>query len=192
LHIGIDTLAAHRMRTGIATYVSGLVDGLVRTDRHNRYTLFVSRENAALFPEDGPRCQKVFGPRLIDNTKIRVLWEHTLLGREIRRRSIDLVHSPTFVSPALSETPSVITIPDMNFFLHPEKHPALKRWYFQTAIPMAARKAHKVIAISENTRQDVLRMLHLPADKVITVYCGVNPHLAPISDPAAPTRSFSG
>jgi glycosyltransferase involved in cell wall biosynthesis len=188
LHIGINTLAAHRMKTGIATYVSGLVDGLTKVDRENRYSLFVSYENAGLFPEDGPSRRKVFGPRIIDNTNVRVLWEHTFLAREIRRRNIDVLHSPTFVSPAFCRIPSVITIPDMNFFLYPAKHPPLKRWYFHSCIPRAARRAQKVIAISENTRQDVLRILGLSADKVVTVYCGVNPRFKPVSDEEALKR----
>jgi glycosyltransferase involved in cell wall biosynthesis len=75
-----------------------------------------------------------------------------------------------------------VTIPDMNFFLFPEKHPPLKRWYFHTFIPMTVRRAQKVIAISENTRQDVLRMLGLPADKVVTVHCGVNTRFTSVRD----------
>jgi glycosyltransferase involved in cell wall biosynthesis len=188
LHIGINTLAAHHIKTGIASYVSGLVGGLLRVDGDNRYTLFVSHENAVLFPEDSSSCQKVFGPRIIDNTNVRVLWEHMLLPWEIRRRGIDVLHSPTFVSPAFCGVPSVVTIPDMNFFLFPKKHPALKRWYFHRLIPMAVRRAQKVIAISENTRRDVLGMLGLAADKVVTVYCGVNARFTSVRDEKHLTR----
>lgn len=184
MRIGIDTLAAHRKKTGIGTYISSLVNSLLKVDRENRYTLFVSRENAIIFPGDGPNCQKVFGPQIINNTNLRVLWEHTVLPFKVRQSQVDLLHGPTFVTPFLSNVPSVVTIHDMTWFTHPDEHVPLKRGYYQSLIPVAARRAERVIAITESTRKDILRILDVPEEKVVTVHYGVDDIFQPVRDQA--------
>ncbi len=76
MHIGIDTLAAHQKKTGIGTYVSSLVNHLLRVDTANTYTLFVSHENASIF-EAAPNCTLSYGPRAIDDT--RCAWHGSTL-----------------------------------------------------------------------------------------------------------------
>ncbi len=120
---------------------------------------------------------------------MRVAWEHTLLPLAIRRSRADLLHGPTFVTPTLSTTPSVITIHDMTWFTHPAEHVAAKVRYYQTLIPLAVRRARKVIAITESTRRDILRILRVPASKVETVYYGVDPIFRPIEDETTLARA---
>ena len=184
MHIGINTLAAHRAKTGIGTYISSLVAGLLEGGAAHRYTLFVSHENAGLFPDSFANCRKVFAPPAIDATPLRVLWEHTALPAWIRRSGIDLFHGPTFVTPLLSRVPSVVTIHDMTWFTHPGEHVRVKRRYFQALIPVAARRAVRIIADSEATRRDILRILDVPGEKVVTVHCGIDGMFRPVEDPA--------
>jgi glycosyltransferase involved in cell wall biosynthesis len=179
MRIGINTLAAHPRKTGIATYITNLVQALLKVDPSNHDTLFVSRENAMMFPDDGPRCRKKFGPAITENTNIRVLWEHTLLPWTIRENNLDLFHGPTFVAPFLSRIPNVVTIADMTWFTHPEAHQALKRWYYQRLIPVSIRRARCVIAMSESTRRDIVRLVGAPKEKVVTVHCGVEASFRP-------------
>jgi glycosyltransferase involved in cell wall biosynthesis len=182
MRIGIDTLAAHYKKTGIGTYVSSLANTLPMVDGDNEYFLFVSRENRPIFDISSNNAWTVQGPKIIDSTPIRVAWEHLCLPRLAKQQRIDLLHGATFVAPLRWYGPTVITIHDLTWFTHPEQHMLHKRNYFQRLIPAAARRAHRIIAITDSTRRDILRILGVPEDKVVTVAYGVDAIFHPADD----------
>jgi glycosyltransferase involved in cell wall biosynthesis len=53
---------------------------------------------------------------------------------------------------------------------------------------LSARRAAKVIAISESTRQDVIELLGVPAERVVRIYCGADPRFRPL--PAEEVAAF--
>ena len=183
MDIGIATFAAHRIRTGIGTYIVNLVSALLSVDCENRYLLFASDENASLFPQNGGKVRKLTASRSVNHTALRLIWEHTILPMRLHQHKVDVFHGPTFVTPLFSPCPTVVTIADMTWFTHSEHHILAKRRYFQTLIPLVARKAHHIIAMTDNTKKDIVRILHLPEDKVTTVYCGVDSSFHPVTDP---------
>jgi glycosyltransferase involved in cell wall biosynthesis len=71
----------------------------------------------------------------------------------------------------------------MTFFLFPELHTRFKRLFFPNAIRFSARAADALIAVSESTRRDAIRLLKLPPEKIWTVPLGVTPDYHPIRDP---------
>jgi glycosyltransferase involved in cell wall biosynthesis len=73
----------------------------------------------------------------------------------------------------------------MTFFLYPRLHTRIKRIFFPMAIRLSARLADGLIAVSEQTRQDALRILHLPPERITTVAHGISPAFHPISDSIA-------
>jgi len=73
-----------------------------------------------------------------------------------------------------TKTKYVVTIADLTFFSHSKYHVGLKNIYFQWIIPRSIKKADAVIAISENTRQDICNHFKDVADKTTTVYLGVD------------------
>jgi len=182
LRIGIDTLAAHYKKTGIGTYISSLANTLPRVDGTNEYRLLVSRENAPIFEDGLPRTVKVFGPRVIDHTSVRVVWEHLCLPRVAVREGVSLLHCPTFIVPMRWRGPTVVTIHDLTWFTHAGQHIPVKRVYYQRLIPIAVRRAVRVIAITESTRRDLLRILGVPEEKVVVVPYGVDRIFRPVED----------
>ena len=78
-----------------------------------------------------------------------------------------------FVAPLFSPCPSVITIYDLSFLRFPQAFKPFNRRYLAAFTGLAARKARRIIAISESTRQDVIELLHIPPEKVRTI-CGVD------------------
>jgi glycosyltransferase involved in cell wall biosynthesis len=80
---------------------------------------------------------------------------------------------------------SVVTFHDMTFFLYPELHTRAKRLFFPLAIRASARRADALIAVSESTRQDVIRGLGISPEKILTTQSGVDPVFRPINDTVA-------
>lgn len=183
MHIGINTLSLPSQRTGGGKYISYLVDNLCRLDRSNSYSIFANRINIHEFHlDDRPNLDIIDGGFMTNIRPSRLVWEQVFLPRQARKRKIDLFHSPGFVAPLGLKCRSVVTIFDMTFFLFPGGHTLPKRLYFGFFLPLSARKADMVITISESSKNDIIRFLHLPEEKVRVIYPGVDDIFRPVKD----------
>jgi glycosyltransferase involved in cell wall biosynthesis len=70
----------------------------------------------------------------------------------------------------------------MTFFLYPQLHTRAKRIFFPLAIRLSARNTQAIIANSENTRQDTMRILGIPPDRIVTTQLGVDQKFRLIDD----------
>ena len=91
-----------------------------------------------------------------------------------------MLHALAFVTPLLSPCPSVVTIYDLSFLLYPESFKRSKRFYLGLFTRLSARRARRIIAISESTKRDVVRLLGVPPEKVEVVYCGIDDAFRPL------------
>lgn len=117
-------------------------------------------------------------------TGIRLAWEQAALPGLARRLQLDLLHSMHYTRPARLPCTSVVTFHDLTFFLYPRLHTRVKRFYFPFMMRLSARKADAIIAVSESTRRDAIRILNIPAERVHTVHSGISPLFRRIEDRA--------
>jgi len=73
----------------------------------------------------------------------------------------------------------VVTIHDLSFEREPELMSRADRWTFRLTVPRAARKARRVLTVSERSRRDLVELYGLPAAKVIVTPNGVDPVFRP-------------
>src|SRR5262249_43899928 len=90
----------------------------------------------------------------------------------------DLYHEPNLV-PLPSDLPTVTTLHDLSVLLHPEWHPADRVAHFERHFRDGLRRTTHFLAISEFIRQEVIRTLHVPPDRVTTPPMGIRPGLRP-------------
>jgi len=84
----------------------------------------------------------------------------------------DLYHATDFYLPIANPAKCVATIHDTIFLNQPEKmvdHQRLKKW-----VRNFARKCSRIIAVSEFSKQDIVRVLEIDPGKIDVVYCGVD------------------
>ena len=74
---------------------------------------------------------------------------------------------------------SVLTVHDLSFERNPGLMPLKDRLVFKTTVPRSARKADRVIAVSERTRDDLLDLYRIPEDKIRVIPHGVDPAFSP-------------
>jgi glycosyltransferase involved in cell wall biosynthesis len=82
----------------------------------------------------------------------------------------------------LHRTPTVLTIHDLIYRLFPAHHKRLNYWYLNLAMPLYVRRASHIIAVSENTRSDLMRLYGTSAEKISVVYEAPSPNFAPQSE----------
>lgn len=103
----------------------------------------------------------------------RVAAESTWLPQHARRQEIDVMHHYGGVVPAVSGTPSVVTIHDVQVFAFPENFSAVKRRWLQTVLPRSVRAARFVLTPSEFARQSLIEHLGADPAKVRVAWHGV-------------------
>lgn len=162
MRIGID---ARNDGTGVGRYTFSLIRELAKLDRENEYTLFLNARRHASYEAPGPNFRTVeadipwFGVR-----------EQLKLPRLIARERLDLVHFPHLTVPLLTRTPFVVTIHDLNYLdADATARPAVKRAGYRLEL-LKAKRARRLIAVSEHTRGDVVRRLGVDPARVAVTY----------------------
>ena len=165
---------------GIHQYIDNLLRCLPAAGPDFRYTVFAG-EGEPVMP--GAMVQRTALPT--GNPLVRVLWEQLFQPVALWRARPDLLHSLAFVSPVVAPCPSIVTVYDLSFKLAPDKflqRPA-QRLYLSAFAAHSCRRARRVIAISESTKEDVIRFWGIDRDRVDVAYPGLHPAFRPLPRP---------
>ncbi|HUX86386.1 MAG TPA: glycosyltransferase, partial [Chloroflexota bacterium] len=103
----------------------------------------------------------------------RIFWEQAVLPSAARRLGLDVLHAPAYVAPLVSTCPSVVTFHDLSFYIMPDAFNLQNRLYLQVFSRLAARRARRLIAVSEATRRDLVRLLGVDPARIDVIYNGV-------------------
>src|SRR3954452_19265127 len=102
----------------------------------------------------------------------RIGAEMTWLPRRARRDGVGLLHSMGTTNPIVARVPTVVSVLDVIYHHFPGTFPRVARLGLEVLVPLGARRARRVIAISEAGKRDVAATLRLPLDKVDVVPLG--------------------
>lgn len=165
MNIGIDLLPITGREAGLQRYAQQLVDDLSRFDHENFYTVFVNERGKSLFNVNKPNFHVIV---VKTPPKVHFFWEQLYLPFHTFLRELDLLHSPVSAPPyiKLPSVRTVVTVHDLTFILHPETMTRISRFYWSFFMKRGVQKAGRVIAISESTKVDLMRYLHIPEKKI--------------------------
>lgn len=165
--IGIDARKAQDF--GIGTYVRNLVQALAGLDRENRYVLFIRPQDQELFRELPETFRTV-----VESAPFYSLRELAALSLQIVKQRLDLYHATHYVLPLLLPSRVVVTIHDIIHLLYPDFLPNRFAFlYAQRMIRRSLSRGDRVIAVSGNTRADLLRYFDVDNRKIEVIYNGV-------------------
>ena len=172
MHVGLNLVFLVPGETGgMEVYARELVTRLAAIEGL-QLTAFVSREAAEVSWGDVP--VQVLPVR----ARNRVEWvrgEQQHLPGAADRAGCDLVHSLASTAPLRGRATRVTTIHDLNYKLVPDTHFGLRGLGMRLLVPAAAHRSHRIIAISESTRRDLVEHLGVPRGKVDVVPQGAAP-----------------
>ena len=124
----------------------------------------------------------IHGAPALVNPLRRIVWEQTAFPRQLRRIHAELHHGLVNVLPLATRIPGVVTVHDLSFIRMPEKFHTAKRAYLTALCRSSVLRAQRVIAVSQQTADDLIHFFGLPAQKVVVVYNGVAPDFVPGDD----------
>jgi glycosyltransferase involved in cell wall biosynthesis len=164
----IDADVLGRQRTGDETYVSGLLRELAGSATDLRLAAVTRRPD--LVP-DG--IEPIELP-----AQSQVLRMAVRLPRVLRRLRPDLAHFQHSL-PLSEPCPAVVTVHDLSFELEPQLMGLRDRLIFRRAVPRSVRLAARVLAVSEQTKQDLVGLYGVPEERIVVTYNGVDPGFSP-------------
>lgn len=99
-------------------------------------------------------------------------WEQVTLPRYVKKHyGGQRLLSLTGLSPIIYPH-NILTIHDVSYLVEPKWFSKAYYYLYKILTPIAARKAEKIITVSEFSKQELVRYLHLPEEKINIVYCG--------------------
>jgi glycosyltransferase involved in cell wall biosynthesis len=169
VHVGLNLIYLVPGETGgLETYARELIPALVRERPDVRFTAFVGREAAGW-------SDLVPAVTLPVRSRRRAEWvrgEQQLLPPAASRAGVDILHSLGNTAPAWGRFRRVVTIHDLIYRRYPEAHFGLRSLGMRVLVPLAARRAHRILTPSQATRADLVELLRTPAAKIEVVPYG--------------------
>lgn len=157
--VAIDARLAGGTSTGDSTYWTGLLHGLASQDHGLRFLLVSNKPKPAEIP-DSPAFQWICLP-----ARSSRWWSLATFPLAARRLGAKAIHTQYNLSP-LAGRIGLTTIHDVSFFIGPEWFKPRDRMLLQRFVPASARRAARVLTVSETSRHDVEKFIPAARGKV--------------------------
>jgi glycosyltransferase involved in cell wall biosynthesis len=164
VRIGIDARKLHDF--GIGTYIRNLLRHLARMDDQTEYVVVCRPADCEALATLGENFRAV--PETAGNYSVA---EQLKIPMVLKREAVTLFHAPHYVLPRLVRCRSVVTIHDCIHLMFPQYLPnrfALR--YAKVSIGTAAKRATRVLTVSESSKRDILRFVDTEPDKIDVIY----------------------
>lgn len=174
MNILVNTrLLLHGKLEGIGFYTHQLMQKLVKNHpEHTFYFLFDRPYNPEFTYADN--VIPIVAGLPARHPFLYLLWFEITVPRIIKKYNIDLFFSPDHFLSLRAKIPTLLVVHDINFMHHPENLPLLTSMYYRFFFPKFVRKAQRLIAVSEYTKNDVCNYFKIHHQKVDVVYNAPN------------------
>jgi len=166
--IVVDADVLGRNRTGDETYVANLLRELPQVAPDLHFAALTRRPD--LVP-DG--VEAIHVPARLQELRMAV--RVPLLLRRLRPQLVHFVHA---LPPALP-CPAVLTVQDLSFERDASLMGRRETTIFRLTVPRSVRRARRVFAISQRTKNDLVELYRVAPDHVVVTPLAVDPEFRP-------------
>jgi len=177
MKIGFDAKRAYQNSTGLGNYSRSLLTALINQFPENEYFLFAPKATARFPVSDLPNT-KLITPEGFPDAFLRSAWRSRWVKKDLEKYGIEVYHGLSHEIPVgiqKTATRSVVTIHDLIHEIYPGQYSRLDAKIYQWKSRYACRNADAVIAISEQTKKDIIEHYQTPAEKIHVCYQACNP-----------------
>lgn len=177
MRVAIDAHSVGAKLAGNESYAVNLIEALAQIDNVNDYTLYVTTGEAYdRFHQRWP------------NFKVHTTLPHTPLIRipltlsaELRKHPVDVLHVQ-FTAPPFCPCPVVVSIHDLSFEHLPQTFLRRSRTQLRLTVRHSARRADRILTLSEHTRGDVIETYKIDPAKITAIPLAAPAHFGPVTD----------
>jgi len=158
---------------GVGHYTYFLIKYLLKVDKENQYFLFFYDRRIKVPEFKQANVKMVYFPGLGNLGKIPFFYRHLFIPHVLRLYRLDVYHNPANIIPIFYFGASVITIHDLAIYKNSEWFPDGHFFNKRILIPWSIAKAKKIIAVSQNTKDDLVKLFGISRDKIEVIHEGV-------------------
>ncbi len=175
--IGFDAKRAFYNHSGLGNYSRNLLISLNKNYPENTYYLFTpeTKNRVNIENEDSFR---LIEPKSIIFRQLSSLWRVSYIRNDIRNNKLQIYHGLSQELPVGIEkagVKSVVTVHDLIFLRFPEFYKPIDAKIYHWKLAHACRVADHIVAISNQTKNDLIRFLMIPPEKISVIHQGCNP-----------------
>lgn len=174
MRIGIDCrtiLSPSRgEKAGIGHYNYSLVKNLMKIDKRNQYILFFDYR----VPDTREFKQKNFEIKYFPFSQYKKFlpftYSHLLIAAELGKQKLDILHSPANVIPLNYKKPTIVTVHDLAIYKESKWFPSGQKFSTRFLVPKSLKKANHIIAVSNATKRDIIKLFKIPPSKISVIH----------------------
>jgi glycosyltransferase involved in cell wall biosynthesis len=175
MKLGFDAKRALNNSTGLGNHARILLNAMMRDFPENEYHLFSPKAKDKFFHQLHGDF-KIHFPQTKWQQIANPLWRSFSIKSDLLRNRIDVYHGLSNEIPfSIHKTgvASVVTIHDLIFLKHKEQYPWIDRQFYETKTRYAAKHADHIIAVSEETKRDLIELYGAKEKKIAVIYPSV-------------------
>lgn len=177
VRIGLDGKRAAQNFTGLGNYSRYVINILASCFPGNKYMVYSPKKctGPGLEPIEKLPAVSFHYPK---SSHLTSLWRSFGVLRDLKRDRIQLYHGLSNEIPfGIKKTgiASVVTIHDLIFLKYPHYYPWFDRKMYGLKTSYACRNADLIIAISEQTKKDIIEYYQIPESRIAVVYQNCSP-----------------
>jgi len=174
MRIGFDAKRAYHNNTGLGNYSRDLIQGMANSYKEDDYFLFtpsLSENPRIAFTNYFPNVNAIIPQALLDR-QFKSYWRSVNMEKDLVKNGIELYHGLSQEIPKRKggKVKYVVTIHDLIFLRYPETYKAIDRKIYDKKFRYAAENADLVIAISEQTKADLVEFYKADPAKIRVIY----------------------
>ncbi len=174
MKIGYDAKRIFHNTTGLGNYSRDLVRIMSAYYPDNEYILFNPKPAKIQRLEIKDNMQ-VVEPKAYFDRKLPFVWRSKTILKDLIKNNVDIYHGLSGELPfGIEKTPlkSVVTIHDLIFLHFPHLYKPIDRKIYNAKFKKACISADKIVAISQQTKKDIIKNYHIPDHKIEVIYQG--------------------
>jgi len=184
MNIGFDAKRAFHNDTGLGNYSRTLIRSLAKYYPQHEYFLF-NPKSSDLFKIEGKNLHEIL-PQSLPHKLFPALWRSSWVKSDLQKHHIDLYHGLSHEIPTdIQRTgiKSVVTIHDLIHERMPEQYSKIDVRIYHSKFKYACSHADKIIAVSRQTKHDIIDFYGIPSEKITVCYQSCNPAFSqPVSE----------
>ena len=179
MNIGFDAKRAYHNQTGLGHYSRTLIQSLAKYYPEHQYYLF-NPKSSSDFKLEGNNLHEIL-PQQLFHKLVPSIWRSGLVKSDLKKLGIDIYHGLSNEIPInvqSSGTKSVVTIHDLIFERFPSQYAKIDVEIYKRKFRYACQHADQVIAISQQTKKDIIEYYKTPEEKISVCYQSCHPSFA--------------
>ena len=180
MRVGVDArVLMDKYYSGVSEYAANLLSAILAQDKNNKYLLFYNNrrpqeERLNPWSQENSLVRGTHYPNKIFNYLLQKIFSWPKIDRFLG--GADILFAPHFNFLRVSaQTKLIIAVHDLSFLRYPEFFSVRKNfWHRALGVKNLLRRADHIIAVSKNTKEDLVEILGLSREKITVIHSGNN------------------